>query len=506
MRRKIYTLFPLFMLIFAMCSCFDDKGNYNYTRIGEAIVTIPGVTENADRYVCEQDGFLKLDPQIKYDAGTSESDYAFMWIKYLQNPYDEATSGYFPADTISEKKLLEYQVKDDPNLFYIVLKVINKQTDVETNYRFEFVVTSVNGWLVLDENAAGEGDLHIIRDADITIDMPTGKEGVTKNYFSLKNKGAKIADGQFIGGRERNTKALFVFTTTGTYWIDKGTYTMVPDYSYTNLFDVAPSVFLPEAQYYSMLNGGNEVMINDGAIYSAWWNMWGTTGYGKSSLEGASHIAPMIASVASTNYGATSVMYDVIGHRFVTIGVFGDLATPSSSGAFNVGEMEADLELVYLGEGIDGSTCAIFDKKTEGSEDEPYLYRASFTSEDPVAADKINLSKLTDIKDAKFYTFGTRGNMMYYATDSKIYCYRFGKENSTEFLTSLEAGEKIVKMKLYVDSQNAKFNGKILFVATNKGDVGKVYKIKFNEMTGLMMSEPEVFDGFGIIKDMFNKN
>lgn len=47
------------------------------------------------------------------------------------------------------------------------------------------------------------------------------------------------------------------------------------------------------------------------------------------------------------------------------------------------------------------------------------------------------------------------------------------------------------------------FNGKILFVATQKGNEGKVYKVVFNEMSGVAESSPVEYTGFGIIKDMY---
>ena len=49
-------------------------------------------------------------------------------------------------------------------------------------------------------------------------------------------------------------------------------------------------------------------------------------------------------------------------------------------------------------------------------------------------------------------------------------------------------------------------NGKVLFVATQKGNEGKVYKVIFNEMSGLSSGKSQEYTGFGIIKDMYYKN
>ena len=41
-----YILFSLLLSLGLFSSCFDDKGNYDYKEIGEAVIkAIPGVTE-----------------------------------------------------------------------------------------------------------------------------------------------------------------------------------------------------------------------------------------------------------------------------------------------------------------------------------------------------------------------------------------------------------------------------------------------------------------------------
>ena len=93
---------------------------------------------------------------------------------------------------------------------------------------------------------------------------------------------------------------------------------------------------------------------------------------------------------------------------------------------------------------------------------------------------------------------------MFYATETKIYTWRYGNERSSDFLT-VGAGERIVQMKLYVNPADNVFSGKIMFIATRKGNEGKVYKVVFNEMSGVLLNEPQVYEGLGIIKDMFFK-
>ena len=505
----IYGLFSLFVAMLFLTSCFEDKGNYDYSPIGEALVTIPGVTDNKDRFVSEQYAVLDLKPEIKYEAGTSEADFEFQWLKYPQTNTPDK-DGYYPAPTvIATTKNLAYTVVDNPNEFWMVLKVTNRVTKTVTDYRFQFIVTSVNGLIILDEAADGSGDLHILRDAEITLDMPAGKEGVTRNYFSQKNNGTKLLNATSIGYcPNTNDKALFVLTPNDIYWANPGTYTLIPDASYSKLFSVAPATTMPQRQLYSTQNGGVDVLINDGTIYSIFWRMMGMGRrlYNKQALTagGDYKVAPIVAPISVANADNVFAMYDKMKHRFITIDKNAKIAAPSSEGKFDTGNMDADLVLQEMGEGIDGSTCALFRKAVAGQNDEVYMFQADFTTSTPATKEKLDLSSFDGIQQASAYAFGTRGNFMYYGSGSKVYCYRYSKALPTEFYT-VGDGETVTALKVYANPDNTDFNGKILFVATEKAGSGKIYKIKFNEMTGLREADAEVYDGFGTIKDIFYK-
>lgn len=508
-KLKIYRLFSLFIALPMLTSCFEDKGNYDYKPIGEAVVTIPGVSENEDRYVSEQFAVLNLDPEIKYEGGTTEADYEFQWLKYPQHISPDADGNYPEPEVIATTKKLSYTVNDNPNEFWMVLKVKNRLTEVVSDYRFQFIVTSVNGLIILDESGNGEGDLHILRDADITLDMPTGKEGVTRNYFSEKNGGIKLQDARSIGYCPHNEgKALFVFRNNGVYWSDPGTYVLVPDVSYNQLFSAAPGTAKPQRQLYNNLNGGLDVLIDDGTVYSIFWRMmgWGRRLYNKQTLTagGDYKVAPLIAPITVSTSNYSFVMYDESAHRFITMNLYGNMAAPSSEGKFDTGNLDPELQVEAMGEGIDGSTCAIFRKSGSEQGDEVYMYQTSFTEDTPIPLEKIDLSSFAGIQEASAYAFGTRGSFMYYASGAKVYCFRFSKTEPTEFYTVGE-GETVTHMQVYANPDNMDYNGKILFIATEKAGTGKIYKIKFNEMTGLRESDAEVYDGFGVIKDMFYK-
>ena len=70
-----YILFSLLLSLGLFSSCFDDKGNYDYKEIGEAVIkAIPGVTDNGDKLVCLENDVIRLTSEVEFKAGTSASD------------------------------------------------------------------------------------------------------------------------------------------------------------------------------------------------------------------------------------------------------------------------------------------------------------------------------------------------------------------------------------------------------------------------------------------------
>lgn len=481
-------------------SCFEDKGNYDYREIGEAVIkAIPGVTDNENKLVCLENEIVRLTPEIEFKSGTSASDYEFIWFRIPQSPEGQPNH-YEQADTLAMTQNLEYEVKDSPRDYWLVYKVIHKETRALTEQKFAFIISAISGWMVFDEDATGNGDIQVIRDRDI-VDGGDGR--VVKDYFSVNNDGKKILNGRFMAiCSNYSRKNLYVYSDEGAYIMDMSTYKEKPNVSYTDLFSATVTLdkINPQAENYDTYGGLVEVVINNNKAYSVSYRMMGQTQLTEASGVNDYFAAPAIAPVRVNGSESTAVLFDLKNNRFLTVGSRGALSAPETvEGAFNTGAIDPELKFVYMNAGKDGETCVVM--KKEGT-NEPYLLRANFVEATPVALAKASLDGLYDIAEANHYAFGTRGDFMFYATDTKLYTWRYGKDNSSELLT-VGAGEKIVQIKMYDNISDITFNGKILFVATQKGNEGKVYKIVFNEMSGMIEGSPVEYTGFGIIKDMY---
>ncbi|KAA6337898.1 hypothetical protein EZS27_014049 [termite gut metagenome] len=524
MRNKFVflTIIQLLAFLAFVSSCYEDKGNYEYAEIEEAEIDIPEITQSEATISYSRFETVRLDPVITNNGKESADEYDYEWSVYPQSPsYDSSLGGYPPAKVIGNDFQLNYTLEEVPGDYYVVLKATNKTTRSVSSFRFPLVIGTVNGWLVLEEDADGKGDISAIRDPEIVPGLTESRTGIIKNIFSQNNDGAKFTGAKFVYWRHVNTTYtnVFVYTSDDSYRLNAGTY-LLSSANYQAFFNasLAPSVYQPQAIFYeSPYSGQNEILINNGNVYSIRWNMMGQRDVFSApvALSGVTlTVQPFIAGIprATTPTNSTAVLYDdvdfpegsfVVGDRFVTQQTSWN--RPSvTSGAFDPTNInptaDTELKLLYLGTGRDGTTSAIFRDAKAGNK--PWLYHGDFRDfAAPVAIGKYDISRLPEISAATHFVFGVRGDVLFYASGSNVYSHAF-PEGATNNLLTVGSDETIAQLKLYSHSVNPDNTGRILFVATNSSSGGKVYKVKFNELTGTIVGTPVTFTGFNKIIDM----
>ena len=521
---KYTLLIPSLMLMLAT-SCFKDKGNYDYTNIHEAVIDFPAITDNEYEITADWLTDLVLTPQVKTPQGTDANlgDYDFEWYNYSAEGVHGDDGKYVPKKVIGHSAGLNFYLGDPPGKYYYVLKSTHKTTAAVSFYRFLLNVESVNGWLVLDENAASEGDLHIIRDQQIVPSLTLPGAIVGRNMYSLANNNDKLTGAKFISildvSQVKRYHNLYVFKENGVYKIDAGTFTLVTE-DYNALFMSSPSVAAPMAHFYpNGMNGRSEVLINNNEIYVQRWSGLGLEDKFPSvwAAFGTPYkVHPYIAYIdPSLGGNVAAVLYQTHNYprgRFITVGTSGSspgyLSLPEGSQfqpqAINSDPTVSNLVLRYMNSGTDGKTVAVFHDELDSNK--PWLLVGNFiNSAEPAALRRKNMSEVTGFAAATHYVFGQRGDLVFYASGDKVYSYSFMSDTATaSVMLSLSGSEQVTSMKLYTHSNNETYSGRILFVATYDGTQGKVYKIPFNPLNG-NVGNVEIFDGFGKIIDMYNK-
>ena len=118
MKNKIKHVLFLSVILFSVASCIDDKGNYDYTEIEDAIVEIQEVKENGGKISRDRYAELSFNPEIQYQAGSSVDDYNFEWSLYTQQSQKDDDDAYIPKKVIGDQPQLSY--RHHHHLFVIV--------------------------------------------------------------------------------------------------------------------------------------------------------------------------------------------------------------------------------------------------------------------------------------------------------------------------------------------------------------------------------------------------
>lgn len=512
MKKIFNTSYIPLVLVFLFVACFDDKGNYDYTDLKDAVIDIPEVTANNGKI--SRDGYteLTLTPDIKFNMGAKAEEFDFEWSIFPQSPKADEDDKYESKKVIGNEQNLSWTIDVAPGDYYLVLRVTHKVTKAVTDYKFEFAINTITGWVVYDEKN-GEGDLHVIRDSEIVPDLSEEQTGVVYNCFSGSNDGKKLSGGKFLSWRNMDNSYdhIFVWKEDGFVKLEAKTYEVVSE-DYSTMFYTQPSVYAPMCHYYeNPAYGRMEFLMNNNELYIIKWNTMGQTEKYSMPLsvfgmatKFAPFIAPVPASGGNTN---RAVLYDPSGNGgFRTIANNGSSANyPSvTRGVYNPLNMNESgalkLNLIAMEQGRDGTTCAVF--RNEKDNNHPWLYTADFRlAASPLTLAKYDLANLENIDKAKLFVFGNRGDVMFYSADNQVYAWTFG--GAPKAILPSESGN-VTAMKLYTHSNNEEYTGRILFVATYDGNEGKVYKITFNELNGAIVNTQE-FKGFGKVIDMIIK-
>ena len=148
----------LFLFVFSFCSCFDDKGNYDYHEVAEiTIENIPEVVEvlgNSDHIVVNPKVISSLEGEIGGDNTNFKFNYKIE--KKLggvlvsgQHWVDLNPSGSLDLDTLAAFAA---------DTYIAWFSVTDKRSGVQTSKTFDIKVSSptYEGWMVLCDEGENE--------------------------------------------------------------------------------------------------------------------------------------------------------------------------------------------------------------------------------------------------------------------------------------------------------------------------------------------------------------
>ena len=145
--KKITVYILLLLLLSSICSCLDDKNNYDYTPINELKGTISNIEKN---YSVGIDEDLVITPTFEFTIDKTDPDVSYEW-----RLDGELLNVKAPSYTFNSHKI---------GLFELTFSVIDNKTGVKYSASTDILVRSPyqRGWVVLSD-VDGKSTLSFIK-------------------------------------------------------------------------------------------------------------------------------------------------------------------------------------------------------------------------------------------------------------------------------------------------------------------------------------------------------
>lgn len=232
MRLK-YILFGLIALL--MVSCYDDKGNYDYTTFNDIEVNIE--LEEREFPIGAE---LTLTPELIFRDGIESKNLAFQWT-YINKE-------------ISTDRVLKWNVNPIGE-GDVVLYVTDLDTGIKYIGKTRVIVTpkyAAGGWMILSEKDGHSMLSYVKTGNSIKEDEATKKRYIegTSDVDAYRTSNGEILDGKPIKVYEHFRNAQWGAD------VDMGNYWILQSGTDNNAIDIDGTSFVKDATLESMFLGG----------------------------------------------------------------------------------------------------------------------------------------------------------------------------------------------------------------------------------------------------------
>ena len=209
MKHLIYLLLGVGLFV----SCFDDKGNYDYTDINE--VTISGFSENTYSVISFIDT-LRIEPEVKGTLSSKDESFEFTW-KVIPENLDFSNVEEGEDFIVSQEKNLNLPNALNAGKYICFYLVKDKASGVTYKHKFELQTrtTTSEGWLVLGDNGNNDARMDVVMYASEQDVIVARNIWANDNYETGKPSKLQFSYHTYVNG----TQTLMV-TDKGTYKLD----------------------------------------------------------------------------------------------------------------------------------------------------------------------------------------------------------------------------------------------------------------------------------------------
>lgn len=501
-------------------SCYEDKGNYDYTEVPQ--YTFSNVQESytllrgvdiftfAPKIVSSTEGEITADnPNFEYSCRIGSTSGSFDDSEQWHDLNPDKTQS-FTCD-----------IRENVGSYIGVYTITDKRTGVSTNYTFDITLssTSYEGWLVLC-NEGSENRVRLDMISVISQDRIIPIHDIMNSTFPEQHNAKQIAyDPSLFASGEY----IYMLTETGSFRLQEDELTAdekddISSEFLGDLGDDKPIRF--GATGYWMAGAGTHLMVTkNGDFY--------TKGLGASgasyeflcntSVEGNDReyrVAPYIGTgMERPGTTTNALLFDIDNKRFIGW----DETTASTSGVcYEVPESGANFISFNCGQDL------VYMEGTRFANNTVFAVLQNAAGERSVCAINLSDDKYTqenyyeniqaeNFRQAEHFTFHSQYPYMFYSYQNQLYSYNLG----TKALNKLTLdGEEITMVKIdlfkslsltnipeeVLPQQHYVLVGSYKTSATdNNGGILRMYKLD-NATGGLQLVKE--YDGFAKIVDV----
>lgn len=421
----------IFIMIFVIYSCYNDRGNYDYIQVREIKIDSIKSSYKKIAYI----DYLKIEPFITDAKETDDLEY--LWLLYT--PKQRKDIRDYDIDTLSKDRDLNYLVALSPGDYKIRYMIKNKSNEnltffAETSLR---VVTKFSeGFYILKETEDGNTDIDMINKEDIEflnlISKSTGKSmqgkplsfAIYPEYSYLDKTKGKYAVANFlIPITDKGELMMFKIEDMTKLREHK-------DLFFSSAPEEKPYFFYPGKYYFGYVSSKGH--YNNYQVPA--WNMLSSGYFGYIDMIQEDNLGyKMFSSAIIFDYH--SLFFDTKNGRFLSLDY--------NSGFHLFKDEEKELKpsgiqdkILFLGGGKIGVEYYAFSLFKKNNSDKKLLYYLSkleFTKySNPISA-KREISPNLKLNEASLFTTNRlTARMLYYMADNKLYSYDYEAELEQE--------------------------------------------------------------------------
>ncbi|MEI7423775.1 MAG: PKD-like family lipoprotein [Prolixibacteraceae bacterium] len=516
---KKFLLYISILLSVIFTSCLKDRTNMDIKEVSPIVIDTTGI---ASSFITFQLDSLKIKPKVT--MGTSNlSTLKYEWSINAYGGYERIVGTKLNLAT----KIIEAPATTSYMLIYTVTDTL---TNLKGFFSWNLKVNPVfgEGLIVADTKDGATTDLNLI----MAYNFNTAKyDSLPKLFYNLysDNNGAKI-DGlvkSLTFMSYNTTKFVTLLTNKSILKLDPISYKLkLKD---NDLFLLPPAAINPNMVQSIQLTNQHEYIVNDGKIHHR---------YGDNVLYGYAYLidkteysCEKVCGIQQPS-GAAGILYDEKNNRFLMLPSMTSSSNPlvafpvvdnsTPAPAFDP-QIMGNKTCLNLEEGQTKRVVAVMKTRDQS---QYYVYQVIPTNpvNGKMGYSVHDISSTPEIALSKYYTCSTAENVLFYATDTKIYSLTLMVNGSSvsNVRYTVANGEKITGMKMHIRNGNmylpsltspGDYSQRRTFASANRlviistynetTKVGKIITIPLETLgVGGLVTDPayiRTFTGFGKI-------